>query len=98
VVDAEAERIGVAVAAVASVVDPSLVVLGGGIGRNADLLLKGVERQLHSIWPLKPRVLASALGPSAVLRGALTTALDEAREHVFHNATKDSSTPAATSA
>ncbi|MFL6288444.1 MAG: ROK family protein [Actinomycetes bacterium] len=98
VVDAEAERIGIAVAAVASVVDPSLVVLGGGIGSNADLLLDGVERKLHGIWPLKPKVLASALGPDAVLRGALTTALGDAREQVFHNATRDSSTPAATSA
>jgi predicted NBD/HSP70 family sugar kinase len=98
VVEAEAERIGLAVAAVASVVDPSLVVLAGGIGRNADLLLSGVENQLHTASPLRPRVLVSALGPDAVLRGAVSTAVGLAREQVFDRATQNPAMPAATSA
>lgn len=89
VVDAEAERIGRAIAAVASVVDPSLVVLGGGIGRNVDLLLTGVERSLRAVSPLEPRIVVSALGPDAVLRGAVSTALDQAREFVFSKATQN---------
>ncbi len=98
VVEAEAERIGLAIAAVASVVDPSLVVLAGGIGRNADLLLNGVEHQLQATTPLRPRIVVSALGPDAVLRGAVSTALDLAREQVFDKATQDPAMLAATPA
>lgn len=87
VVDAEAERIGSALAAVASVVDPSLIVLGGGIGVNADLLLTGVRRRLRAVSPLNPRVEVSTLGRDAVLRGALETGLDHARSELFNKAT-----------
>ncbi|HVQ88780.1 MAG TPA: ROK family transcriptional regulator [Actinomycetes bacterium] len=87
VVGDEAKRIGLAVAAVASVVDPSLVVLGGGIGRNADLLLDGVRRCIAEVSPLSPTIAVSALGSDAVLRGALATALDLAQDEVFRKAT-----------
>ena len=48
VVEIEAERIALAIAAIVPVVDPELVVLGGGIGSNGDLLLEPVERELAS--------------------------------------------------
>ena len=92
VVEAEAGRIGLAVAAVASVVDPSLVVLGGGIGHNADLLLDGVRRRLVEVSPLRPEIAVSDLGKDAVLRGAIATALDLARSEVFDKATDNPAT------
>lgn len=94
VVEAEADRVGQLVAAVVSVVDPSLVVLGGGIGKNADLLLKGVRARLHAISPLRPPVEVSELGDDAVLRGALAVALDLARNEVFGRATNPVAPPA----
>src|SRR5262249_34575211 len=42
VVAQEAERIALAIAAIVPVLDPELVILGGGIGRNGDLLLEPV--------------------------------------------------------
>ena len=36
-------RIGLALAAIVSVLDPALVILGGGIGRNGDLLLEPIQ-------------------------------------------------------
>ncbi|MFZ0322557.1 MAG: ROK family transcriptional regulator [Actinomycetes bacterium] len=92
VVAAEADRIGLALAAVASVIDPALIVLGGGIGRNADLLLEGVQHRLRAVSPLDPLVVVSALGPDAVLRGALSTALDLARDDLFVKATNHPAT------
>ncbi len=92
VVEAEAGRVGLAVAAVASVVDPALVVLGGGIGHNADLLLDGVQRRLVEVSPLRPEIAVSDLGKDAVLRGAIATALDLARSEVFDKATDNPAT------
>jgi predicted NBD/HSP70 family sugar kinase len=83
VVQEEAERLALAIATVAPVVDPELVILGGGIGRNGDLLLEPIERELRQLLPFRPRVVVSALGEDAVLRGAVATALDVARDRVF---------------
>ncbi|MFC1412576.1 ROK family protein [Streptacidiphilus sp. N1-12] len=79
----EAQRLAHVVAAVSSVLDPDLVVLGGGVGHSADLLLSTVEQTLHQLTPLRPRVAASVLGEDAVLLGAIATALRTARPQVF---------------
>ncbi|SEG86440.1 Sugar kinase of the NBD/HSP70 family, may contain an N-terminal HTH domain [Actinacidiphila yanglinensis] len=79
----EGERLAHTVAAVAAVLDPELVVLGGGVGHSADLLLTTVGDTLRRLTPLRPRVAASALGEDAVVLGAVATALDTARDVVF---------------
>ena len=81
-----AERIALAIAAIVPVVDPELVILGGGIGRNGDLLLEPVERELAQISPFKPRIDVSALGEDAELNGAVATALQAAQEQLFSRA------------
>ncbi|HEU5429634.1 MAG TPA: ROK family transcriptional regulator [Actinocrinis sp.] len=83
VVGLEAERLAHAVAAVAAVIDPALVVLGGGIGDNADLLLEPLRAALQRITPLRPELVPSQLGGDAVLRGAIATAVTAARERAF---------------
>ena len=79
----EGERLAHTVAAVAAVLDPELVVLGGGVGHSADLLLRTVGDTLRRLTPLRPKVAASALGEDAVLLGAVATALGTARDVVF---------------
>jgi hypothetical protein len=59
------------------------VILGGGIGRNADLLLAPVRRELRTLSPLRPRLEVSALGDDAVLHGAVATALAAAQDRLF---------------
>jgi predicted NBD/HSP70 family sugar kinase len=81
----EAGRLAHAVAAVAAVLDPALIVLGGGIGGNADLLLDPVREALAELTPLRPELAASALGRDAVLMGAIATALKTARDYVFES-------------
>jgi predicted NBD/HSP70 family sugar kinase len=83
----EAEQLAYSVAVVAAVLDPELVVLGGGLGNGADLLLGPVEQALHRLTPLRPRLAGSLLGDEAVLRGALATALGLARPEVFETLT-----------
>ena len=79
----EASRIAHAVAAIAAMLDPALVILGGGVGVNTDLLLDPIYESLASLSPLRPPIAASALGGDAVLLGAIATALGTARELVF---------------
>ncbi|SEN25354.1 ROK family transcriptional regulator [Actinacidiphila rubida] len=79
----EGERLAHTVSAVAAVLDPELVVLGGGVGHSADLLLQTVRDTLRRLTPLRPKVAASALGEDAVLLGAVATAMGRARDVVF---------------
>jgi predicted NBD/HSP70 family sugar kinase len=67
------------------VVDPELVVLGGGIGRNGDLLLEPVRAELRSAV-FHPRIEASALGEDGPVLGAVALALDQAQERLFSRA------------
>lgn len=79
----EAERLAFVVASVVAVVDPELVVLGGGIGSNTDLLQEPMEAALRRMTPLAPRIVAGELGDGAVLSGAIAIGLRSARELVF---------------
>lgn len=79
----EAERLAFVVASVVAVIDPELVVLGGGIGSNTDLLQEPMEAALRRMTPLVPRIVAGELGDGAVLSGAIAIGLRSARELVF---------------
>jgi predicted NBD/HSP70 family sugar kinase len=83
VVDEVARRIALHLAPIAAVADVELVVLGGGIGANGDLLLKPIGRRLAEWLPFPPRVAVSTLGEAAVLTGAVAVGLQAALENVF---------------
>jgi predicted NBD/HSP70 family sugar kinase len=87
VVEDEARRLALGLAVVIAVVDLELVILGGGVGGNADLLLPPIERELRALSPLRPRLAVSALGEDAVLQGAVATALAVAQSQLFDPAT-----------
>jgi predicted NBD/HSP70 family sugar kinase len=76
-------RIGLAIAAIVPVLDPELVILGGGIGGNIDQLMPAIQRELKALSPFAPRTEASALGEDAELAGAVAMALDVAQERLF---------------
>jgi len=82
-VELEARRLALAIATIAPVLDPEVVILGGGVGRSGDLLLEPIERELHELSPFRPRILVSALGEDTVLYGAVATALEAGRQEVF---------------
>jgi predicted NBD/HSP70 family sugar kinase len=85
VVDEECRRIALHIVPLAAVTDVGLVVLGGGIGANGDLLYDGIRAHLQAWLPSPPRVEASSLGDAAVLTGGLAVGLRAARENVFVN-------------
>jgi predicted NBD/HSP70 family sugar kinase len=63
------------------VVDVELVVLGGGIGSNGDLLLEPVRELLARWLPFPPQVEVSTVGEAAVLAGALAVGVRAALEN-----------------
>jgi predicted NBD/HSP70 family sugar kinase len=70
VVAEEARLIAKTICAVVTVVDPDLIVLGGGIGR-APGFAEAVARELEGITPVMPAIRVSALGTDAVVDGCL---------------------------
>jgi predicted NBD/HSP70 family sugar kinase len=85
IVDEEARRIALHVVPIAAVADVALVVLGGGLGTNGDLLLEPVRERLGKWLPYPPRVEVSSLGEAAVLTGALAVGRRAALDNVFRN-------------
>jgi predicted NBD/HSP70 family sugar kinase len=75
IVAAEARLVAKAICAIISVVDPGLVVLGGGIGQ-APGFAAAVSAELRTIAPVLPELRVSALGTSAVVDGCLASGAD----------------------
>ena len=72
VVADEAALVARAVCAIVTVVDPELVVLGGGIGQ-APGFAAAVAAELPKLAPVLPEVRVSALGTEAVVDGCLAS-------------------------
>jgi predicted NBD/HSP70 family sugar kinase len=76
-------RIAATAAPIAAVTDVELIVLGGGIGLNGDLLLDPVRAEIAKIVPYPPRLECSRIGDPVVQTGAVTLAARTALESVL---------------
>jgi predicted NBD/HSP70 family sugar kinase len=83
VIELEAERIALYIAAISAIVDVELVVLSGGIGRQADFFITSIRKLVYEILPFPPRIEVSTLGESGILVGALQIATSQACDLVF---------------
>jgi predicted NBD/HSP70 family sugar kinase len=77
VVADEAVLVARALCSVIAVVDPDLIVLGGGIGK-ADGFVQLVRTELAARSPIATEVRVSALGVDSVVDGCLASGLDSA--------------------
>jgi predicted NBD/HSP70 family sugar kinase len=82
VVADEARHVAEAVGSIVAVVDPELVVLGGGIGR-APGFAAAVASALESVVPVVPDIRVSALGDDAVVDGALAAGMEMAWQRIL---------------
>jgi predicted NBD/HSP70 family sugar kinase len=82
-VDEQGRRLALAVASVAALVDPELIVVGGRVGQNLALLEPSITAALRQLTPMRPRLVAGELGQDAVARGAVARGTVLAREAVF---------------
>src|SRR4051794_620270 len=77
VVAAEAVLVARAISSIVAVVDPELIVLGGGIGKAAGFV-DAVRAELATLSPLPVDLRVSALGVDSVVDGCLASGLDRA--------------------
>jgi predicted NBD/HSP70 family sugar kinase len=78
-----AHDLAAGIAAMASTIDPELVVIGGRAARGGDVLITPVQRRMVALCLRPPRVVASTLDEGSVALGALRTAMDIVDKEVF---------------
>jgi predicted NBD/HSP70 family sugar kinase len=82
VVAEEARLVAKTICAIITVVDPELIVLGGGIGR-APGFAESVAAELEQMAPVMPSIQVSALGSDAVVDGCLAAGTELAWSRVM---------------
>ncbi len=76
VVDETVDYLSIAVANLAATLDPEVVVLGGTISRDADLLIDPILTRVEGLVPFVPELVASPLERRAVIMGAIMLVLN----------------------
>lgn len=84
-IEDEARWVALAIASIAAVLDPELVILCGGVGSNPGLI-GPVRRHVARLLPHPPIVEAGALDNRAPYYGAVAAALQVAREQLLAQA------------
>jgi predicted NBD/HSP70 family sugar kinase len=82
-VETTSARLAKGLAPVLLVLDPDLMVLGGGISLGGSELLAVVERQLSRLTLTPPRLELSALGADATATGAVRLALTDVERRLL---------------
>jgi predicted NBD/HSP70 family sugar kinase len=85
VVLAEGKALAYVVASICALLDPELIVVGGGIGQNLDLLTVGMAQELENLTPARPAMAVGDLGSDAVVVGAIALGVERAKQAVFKN-------------
>jgi len=82
VVNETADYLSLAIACVSTLLDPEVIILGGGVARSADILIDLILQRLEGVVPFVPRLVASPLGRRAAVMGAIMLVLNATTEHV----------------
>ena len=82
ILDSEARSLAVGVAAVASLLDPEVVVFTGGIGSQEPLIAE-IRRHVANLLPSPPPIAVSQLGNRGSIYGAVAIALQSARNQIL---------------
>jgi len=77
-----ADALGELVVNVAALLDPEVVVVGGGLAANGAVLFDPLARRLAETLPFPPRLVPSALEGAAVVHGAVSVALAAAKQRL----------------
>jgi predicted NBD/HSP70 family sugar kinase len=83
VVEDIAQRMARYIASITAVVDVETVILAGGIGRQADVLLAEIQAVVARLVPFAPTIAVSSLGETAVLMGGIALGTQLAQDEVF---------------
>lgn len=78
------EGLTTCIASITAVLDIELVLLGGGIGEQGDLLLEPLRAAVVDLVPYAPDIVVGTLGDRAALTGAAASGAGLARAAVLH--------------
>ncbi|HLJ60187.1 MAG TPA: ROK family protein [bacterium] len=70
-----ADALAVAVANIGALLDPDMIVLGGGVMRSADLMLDRIRAHVAAALPGGPAIVRAELGDQGTVMGAVARAL-----------------------
>jgi predicted NBD/HSP70 family sugar kinase len=73
------DALSVCIASINAVVDLDLVLIGGGIGLESDVLIESLRTSTAALVPYPPEILPGALGDQATLSGAAAIGAQMAR-------------------
>lgn len=90
VIEETVDYLAQAIANVAAVLNPEMVVLGGGVARSGDLLLEPIKERIKGTIPVVPRIVLTELGDEAVVQGAVALAIGATRSDIFVRDAKSS--------
>ncbi|ETT37442.1 ROK family protein [Paenibacillus sp. FSL R5-192] len=71
------QKIASALRQISVVLAPDLIVLGGGVGGNGDMLLPLLRQIISEQFPVQPQLICSKLGEQAVVTGAVQVAIQQ---------------------
>lgn len=71
VLDETVDYLAQLIAAITTIFDPDVILLGGGVSRSADLLIEPICEHLRGALLLVPKIRASQLGYRAAVMGAI---------------------------
>jgi len=83
ILDELLERLARGIASAVTILNPSTVIVGGGVSRAGERLLEPLERRVAALVPAPPLVVLSTLGDEAVALGAARLALRAVEERLF---------------
>lgn len=74
--------LSLAIAALSAILDPQVIVLGGGVARSADQLIEPILRRLEGVLAAPLNLVKSSLGYQAAVMGAIMLVLDYTTDYV----------------
>ena len=89
ILDELLERLARGIASAVTILNPSTVIVGGGVSRAGERLLEPLERLIAGLVPVPPRVVLSTLGDESVALGAARLALQAVEERLFNVAASE---------
>jgi glucokinase-like ROK family protein len=81
VVSETIDYLSLAVASISALLDPEIIILGGGVAGSADLLIEPILQRLEGVVQFIPRLVASPLGRRAAAMGAIMLVLNATTEY-----------------
>ncbi len=71
IVNATVDYLSMAIINISTLLDPELIILGGGVSESADVLLPLLQARVNNVLPKTPIIKVSTLGRRAAVMGAI---------------------------